>query len=331
MSLWFGASLFWGAAACALVVPAIIRLQRREHAGQQIYEDGPKSHVVKAGTPTFGGIAFALAAAGGLAIAFAAPALRPGALAHELPLACLVLGAGAIGFVDDYLIVRARRALGLRARAKFALICVVAAAYVLWIDRSDPAGNVELWFGTSLVMPHIFWFVLSVLAIVGAANAVNLTDGLDGLATGTVLPTLLALQLPLQRGGPGPTSIGLAALGACAVFLWYNRHPAQIFMGDTGSLALGALLAGIAIQTHLVLLLPLFGAVFVFEALSVILQVASFKAFRRRIFRMSPLHHHFELSGWRESAVTASFVSVQVLFAAATWLACWAFPGNKSV
>lgn len=322
-------SLIWGAAACTLIVPALIRLQRREQAGQQIYEDGPKSHAVKAGTPTFGGVAFALAAAGGLAIAFAAPGLRAEAVARELPLGVLALAASAIGFVDDYLIVRARRALGLRARAKFALICVVAVAYVMWIDRGDPRSAVQFWFGANVVMPHVLWFIVSVLAIVGAANAVNLTDGLDGLAAGTVLPTLLVLQLPLHSAGLGPTSIGFAVVGACAVFLWYNRHPAQIFMGDTGSLALGALLAGLAIQAHLVLVLPLFGAMFVFEALSVILQVASFKAFRRRVFRMSPLHHHFELSGWRESAVTAAFVSVQVLFAAATWVACWAFPGGN--
>lgn len=300
----------------AALIPFLIARQRRERAGQHVYEDAPKSHAVKQGTPTLGGLAFAVAALAGYALTRGDE--------RQLPLLGLVLLAAAIGLADDLLIVRARRALGLRARAKFALLALAGIAYVAWIDRADPHATTQLWFGAAIVLPQAAFFILSVLAIVGAANAVNLTDGLDGLAVGTVIPTLFVLQLPLQPGFGGPVGIGVAVLGACVSFAWFNRHPAKIFMGDTGSLALGALLAGLAIQAHVLLLLPFFGAIFVFEALSVMLQVASFKTLGRRIFRMSPLHHHFELSGWRETAVTRTFVVLQTVFAAATWLACWA-------
>jgi len=309
------AAFFTGIVVSAVSIPFIIARQRRGRAGQHIYEDAPKTHAVKEGTPTLGGAAFTLAAIAGYALTYQD--------ARQLPLLCLMIAAGLVGFADDLLILRAQRALGLRARIKFALLALAAIGYVAWLGRSDPTASAQYWFGGTVVLPHAAWAVLSVLAIVGAANAVNLTDGLDGLAAGTVLPTLLALQLPLRPGIGGPVGVGIAALGSCLGFLWFNRHPAKIFMGDTGSLALGALLAGLAIQSHELLLLPFFGAIFVLEALSVILQVISFKTTRRRIFRMSPLHHHFELSGWREAAVTTTFIIVQTLFAAATWLACW--------
>lgn len=304
-----------GALVAAVVLPALIRLQQRRHAGQQIYEDAPKSHARKQGTPTLGGIAFALAALVGFAI-------LPDGMS-QLPLLLLTVGAAAIGLIDDWLIVRGRRALGLRARWKFFWLGLLAVVYVFVIGNTTNDGTRELWFGGSVTLPYLWWFVLSVLAVVGAANAVNLTDGLDGLAAGTVIPTLFILQLPLARGAAYASGIAAAVLGACAVFLGFNRHPARIFMGDTGSLALGALLAGLAIQAHALLLLPFFGAIFVFEALSVMLQVASFKTLHRRIFRMSPLHHHFELSGWRETAVTTTFVAAQTVFALATWFASW--------
>ncbi|MDQ6825014.1 MAG: phospho-N-acetylmuramoyl-pentapeptide-transferase [Candidatus Eremiobacteraeota bacterium] len=312
-----------GVVVCAALVPLLIARQRRQQTGQQIYEDAPKSHSVKQGTPTLGGLAFAGAAVAGFVIS--------GAGTRDLPLLCLVLVSAAIGFTDDMLILRARRSLGLRARAKFILIAIAAVLYVMWLNRIDPQSPTQTWFGGTIVLTHAAWVVLSVLGIVGAANAVNLTDGLDGLATGTVIPTLFVLQLPLRGGASSPSGMGVAVLGACVAFLWFNRHPARIFMGDTGSLALGALLAGLAIQSHELLLLPFFGAIFVFEALSVILQVASFKTLRRRIFRMSPLHHHFELGGWRETAVTTTFVLVQTLCAAATWLAAWASSGRGAV
>jgi phospho-N-acetylmuramoyl-pentapeptide-transferase len=299
-----------------LIIPWLIAGQRRSSLGQHVYEDAPKTHTAKQGTPTMGGIAFVAAALIGFGLG--------GFTKQALPVFALVLAAGAIGWVDDILILRAHRALGLRARAKFALLAIVAALYVVWVYKSGLAGTQQTWFGSNFDLPLWLWSALAVLAIVGAANAVNLTDGLDGLAAGATIPVLIAAQLTARyQGITGLTVVGDAVLGALLAFLWFNRHPARIFMGDTGSLVLGALLAGIAIQSQALLLLPLFGIVFVVEALSVIAQVVSFKTTGKRIFKMSPLHHHFELSGWPETAVTSTFIFFATITAAATWVTWW--------
>jgi phospho-N-acetylmuramoyl-pentapeptide-transferase len=307
-------ALLAGAAISGIVIPFIIAAQRRQRVGQHIYEDAPSSHAAKQGTPTMGGLAFVAAAFTGLAIS--------GFAARERGLFLLVALAGLIGYVDDLLILKGRQALGLRARWKFAFVTLLAVAYVSWIGQQSGIAT-ENWFGRTVDIPHPFWFLLAILALVGTANAVNLTDGLDGLAVGTVIPALIALQLPAASLAIAPivtTNVAMSVLGGCLTFLWFNRHPARVFMGDTGSLLLGALVAGSAIASHLLLLLPLFGLVFVFEALSVMAQVASFKMFGRRILRMSPLHHHFELSGWRETSITAGFVACQTACAGAAWL-----------
>jgi phospho-N-acetylmuramoyl-pentapeptide-transferase len=304
-----------GLAVALVVVPWLIDIQRRRQTGQQVYEDAPRTHAAKQGTPTMGGVVFAIAAVVGYAI---------GGFRASAPLLALVLATAAIGFLDDLLIVRARRALGLRAREKFALVAVVAIGYVFWVYKAGLTGPIQTWFGGSVALPQWLWFVLAVLAIVGAANAVNLTDGLDGLAAGATIPALIGLQLTAQYLRlPGGSTIADAVLGALIGFFWFNRYPARIFMGDTGSLALGALLAGVALESHALLLLPLFGIVFVVEALSVMAQVASYKTTKRRVFLMSPLHHHFELSGWRETVVTSTFVIVGFFAAAATWVTWW--------
>ena len=309
-------SIVAGGAAGLVIIPWLIASQRRSRLGQHVYEDGPKTHTAKQGTPTLGGIAFLVAALLGLGLW--------GFKAEALPLFALVLAAGTIGFIDDVLIMRAHRALGLRARAKFVSLALIAAGYVLWVYQAGLAGPEQTWFGTFFTLPVWLWSTLAVLAIVGAANAVNLTDGLDGLAAGATIPALIGLQLTARYEGVSDiTAVGDAVVGALLAFLWFNRHPARIFMGDTGSLALGALLAGIAIQAHALLLLPLFGMVFVVEALSVIAQVISFKLTGKRIFKMSPLHHHFELSGWRETAVTSTFIVFATVAAAATWVTWW--------
>ena len=296
-----------GAIIAAIVIPLIIGWQRRLAVGQQIYEDGPASHVDKAGTPTMGGIAFALAAITGALIALAYGEAKTWAW----PIVGLVLASAAIGFADDYLKVTGKRALGLRARAKFTLLLIVAIAFVAWASTQRVYS--AQWFGGFVVLPQWLWWFLSICAIVGTANAVNLTDGLDGLAGGTVLAPLTLFGFLFADTVPA------AVVGSCAGFLYYNRHPAKIFMGDTGSLALGALLGGLAIEYSFLLLLPLIGLVFVLEALSVIIQVASFKSTGKRVFKMTPLHHHFELSGWPERKVTgvfiaASFCAVLVTF-----------------
>jgi phospho-N-acetylmuramoyl-pentapeptide-transferase len=300
-----------GAIVAVPVILWLIAWQRRRELGQQIYEDGPATHTVKRGTPTMGGLAF-------VAAAIVGSVLFTYYFWQGTPLLLLVLAAAAIGFADDYLKLVHRRALGLRARAKFGLLLLVACAFVAW-EAHAPLGNglrMQAWFGEWkwIVLPTWVWGALAVAAIVGAANAVNLTDGLDGLAAGTILPPLLFVAALSW------SSIGVAVVGACAAFLFFNRHPARIFMGDTGSLALGALLGGLATEHAALLILPLIGAVFVAEALSVMLQVAYFKMTGKRIFKMSPLHHHFEMSGWTETRVTTTFIAASFCATVAVYI-----------
>ncbi|MBV8083132.1 MAG: phospho-N-acetylmuramoyl-pentapeptide-transferase [Candidatus Eremiobacteraeota bacterium] len=308
-----------GAIIAAIAIPLLIAWQRRLAIGQQVYEDGPASHADKQGTPTMGGVAFVLAAIAGTVVAY----WQGGPSTWHVPLLLLVTAAAAIGFADDYLKVVRKRALGLRARAKFALLIAVALAFVAWASTQHVYA--AQWFSGFIVLPQWLWWVLALCAIVGAANAVNLTDGLDGLAAGTAVPPLWLFSFLFADALPA------AVLGACVAFLYYNRHPARIFMGDTGSLALGALLAGLAIEYDFLLLLPIIGIVFVAEALSVIAQVASFKTTGRRIFAMTPLHHHFELKGWREQRVTTMFIVTSACAAILTFvLLAFAPPGQAN-
>ncbi len=288
-----------GFAIATIVVPLLISWQQRRRLGQQIYEDGPKAHAVKQGTPTMGGVAFIVAAAAGALFS------HNGVDARLLVLAA---GAGAIGLADDALILIRRRALGLKARWKMALLAFVGALF-LWMLQTGPAplGYAESWFGQLVVLPPPVWWTLAMLAILGAANAVNLTDGVDGLATGTVIAPLTLFALASL------SSLAVAVLGACVAFFYFNRYPAKIFMGDAGSLLLGALLAGCAIVSGRLFYLPFVGIVFVIEALSVIAQVASFKLTGKRVLKMSPLHHHFELSGWSERRITWTFTVVSIV------------------
>jgi phospho-N-acetylmuramoyl-pentapeptide-transferase len=279
----------------AVLAPALIRYLRGAAYQQHAYEDAPQTHQKKTGTPTLGGLLFLIAPV--VAIAISRDVI---AAAYGL----LIAGSALIGFIDDYLAIRRGRNRGLRARTKFLATAVVAALFL-----SVVAGVVEtpavLFAGP---IPHWLWYALSLAVILATTHAVNLTDGLDGLASGTIVPPLAVLAFVALREGSGSIAImAVATVGAVLAFLLYNRHPAKIFMGDTGSLALGAALAGAAILTGMQLLLLLIGGVFVAETLSVIIQVASYKTTRRRVFRMSPLHHHFELGGWPEAKVTSSF------------------------
>ena len=318
----FLAALLIGAAIALLLVPRLIAAQRTRAIGQRVYEDAPSRHAAKEGTPTLGGLAFLAALLAGWLVGailsppvWVSPALLWPTLKIDLPEICLVLAVGLIGITDDLLILKRKRPLGLRARWKFALLAIVALAYVLWIAYPCCRGAYDAaWFGNVIHLPPWLWAGLSIAAIVGAANAVNLTDGLDGLAAGAVIPPLLFLSYLVWH------AFGAAVAGACLGFLWFNKHPARIFMGDVGSLSLGALLAALAIPHGMILLLPIIGFVFVAEALSVVAQVISFQTTGRRIFKMSPLHHHFELSGWREKTVTATFVSTSLVISLATWL-----------
>ncbi|MBD5634843.1 MAG: phospho-N-acetylmuramoyl-pentapeptide-transferase [Candidatus Eremiobacteraeota bacterium] len=298
-------------ATLALGRPLISYLRRLSFA-QHAYEDAPESHAKKSGTPTMGGVLFLI----GLV---AAVAWHPDAA--TLSLAVLGCLCAAIGFVDDYTSIRRGRNRGLRARDKFALTLVAGVVFLSlagWA-QSPALRDVIFTFGNAtLRAPHWLWYALGLLAVLATTHAVNLTDGLDGLAGGSVLPPLAVFAwLGWQADAGGVTFVDVALAASVIGFLVYNRHPARVFMGDTGALALGGVLAGSAILTGTHLLLPLVGGVFAAEAISVILQVAYFKMTRKRIFRMSPLHHHFELGGWPETKVTARFWTVSALLSLA--------------
>jgi phospho-N-acetylmuramoyl-pentapeptide-transferase len=297
--LWLLLGLVLSIVGGFILLPLLRRLQLRQHA----YEDAPQTHQQKSGTPTMGGLVFVLA------IAAAIPASRA-PLVVELGL--LVIACALVGFIDDYLAISQGKNRGLRARTKFLATALVAVIFLRVIGDSFSLFPRDVLFhaGTfAIVVPHWLWLVLGILAITGTIHAVNLTDGLDGLATGTMIPPLIVFAIVSAQTLVVAATIGSAVgIGACLGFLFFNRYPAKMFMGDTGSLALGALLAGVAIVSGEMLLLIIVGGVFVAEALSVILQVTYFKATQgKRILRMSPLHHHFELGGWPETKVTARF------------------------
>jgi phospho-N-acetylmuramoyl-pentapeptide-transferase len=240
--------------------------------------------------------------------------------AATLALVVLGLGCGAIGFFDDYSAIARGRNRGLRAREKFALTALAGILFLFLVQGEPAAVNATLLTlgGAGLTAPAFVWYPLALLAILATIHAVNLTDGLDGLAAGTILPPLAVFAwLGWRAGSEGVVLVDLATAAAVLGFLAYNRHPASVFMGDTGSLALGGILAGSAILSGSLLVLPLIGGVFLAETLSVIIQVAYFKRTRKRIFRMSPLHHHFELGGWPETKVTARFWTASALLSLA--------------
>ncbi|HVN69616.1 MAG TPA: phospho-N-acetylmuramoyl-pentapeptide-transferase [Candidatus Binatia bacterium] len=311
LALW---TLF-GLAVAALTGAVLLCSFQRLGVRQRAYEDAPQTHGVKTGTPTMGGIIFVVVLLGVLAIE------RAPLLPELVLLVALCAGVGAI---DDLLAIRAGSNRGLRARTKLLATALAAVIFLRLVAESSSLARPDALFhaGTFwLIGPHWLWLVLGILAITATTHAVNLTDGLDGLAAGTMIPPLAACALVASATAlPGPASAAAAGAGACAGFLLFNRHPAKMFMGDTGSLALGALLAGVAILSGEMLLLVVVGGVFVAEALSVILQVSYFKATRgRRILRMSPLHHHFELGGWPETRVTERFWVASLLCSLLGW------------
>lgn len=280
------------------LIPVLVKL----HCGQSIRGEGPASHQKKSGTPTMGGLMLLLAITLGT---LAAVGPEPSVL-----LALFVtLGHGAIGFLDDYIKVVKKRNLGLRAREKLAGQ-IFMAALVAFLGNRFLGLTTALWvpFAAAPVDLGVFYYILVFFVFVGTTNAVNLTDGLDGLATGTVAVAMGTYALVCLSLGKAVLAAFCAATAAAAVaFLRFNAHPARIFMGDTGSLALGGALAAVAVLTKTELLLIFIGGVFVAEALSVIIQVVSFQTTGRRVFRMSPLHHHFEMGGWPETKVVYVF------------------------
>jgi len=309
--IWVAGTFVISVAFCAALLP----LLRNSQVRQRAYEDAPATHQAKTGTPTMGGIVFVLA----LVPIFA---LRDLTLSEQIFF--LVSACALVGFIDDFLSIRSGKNRGLRARTKFLATALVAITFLRWAGQSYALFPRDVLFHAgayAMIVPHWLWVGLGILAITGTIHAVNLADGLDGLAAGTMIPPLAVFaSISAGMGLAAPTAAALCGVGGCAGFLVYNRHPAKMFMGDTGSLALGALLSGVAILTGEMLLLILVGAVFVAEALSVILQVTYFKASGgKRIFRMSPLHHHFELGGWPETKVTLRFWIASLVCSLAGW------------
>ena len=354
------------AAVASLVIslfgtPAFIKFLVKRGYGQFIRDDGPTSHHTKRGTPTMGGAVIVLATLIAYAVAHLSFWTTP--TWSGILVLFLMTGLGIVGFLDDYLKISKQRSLGLRSKQKLAgqtLVAVLFAILVLQFPNHlgrTPAStkisfvrdtNIDLAFvGT---IGGIILFIIWANVIVAAtSNAVNLTDGLDGLATGASVMVFAAYILigiwqfnQNCQFNPGVKCyevrdphdlavVAAAAMGSCFVFLWWNAAPAKIFMGDTGSLALGGLMAGLAIATRTELLIVVLGGLFVLETVSVILQVGSFKLTRKRIFRMAPIHHHFELLGWEQITVTIRFwiiAGLCVAFGLGLFYAEWVVGGT---
>ena len=312
------------AAGVALVVslvgtPFLISWLRVHGIGQPILEELAHGHSLKAGTPTMGGVAIVAGASMGYVLAH----LREGAVFTWGGMLTMgaIIGAGAVGLLDDWIKVRNARNLGLNKRAKVGGLLVVSILFA-WLAIVKAKVSTQLAFTRidtiDIDLGPWLWGLFAVLVLLAVTNAVNLTDGLDGLAAGSstfsfsayVIIAFWAFRNPEVYEIPQALDLAIVAasmVGACAGFLWWNAAPARIFMGDTGSLAIGAGLAALALVTNTHLLLPVIGGIFVLETLSVILQVASFRLFKRRIFRMAPLHHHYELLGWPETTVIIRF------------------------
>jgi phospho-N-acetylmuramoyl-pentapeptide-transferase len=287
--------------ALVLGLPAI-RLLRRWGCRQHVRDDGPESHLDKAGTPTMGGVMIIIAF---IASAAVSGAFAAGFGAGPLLVIALTLGFGLIGFADDYAIIKHQRSLGLRAREKLALQFALAAGFLYLLHAVGFVNPVTLVPFSSRLWSLGWWYYpLAALFIVFTSNSVNIADGLDGLAAGLAAIAGIAVAvIATAQGEPVVSALCFGLAGACLGFLWFNAHPARVFMGDTGSLALGAALAGTAIVLKAELLMLIIGVVFYLEAVSVIAQVASFRLTGKRILRMSPLHHHLELSGWPEPQI----------------------------
>ncbi len=288
---------------CIFLSPKFIEFLRKREFGQQIREDGPQEHHAKAGTPTMGGII--------IFTAIAVPFLLLTELdARSVGVIGVALACAALGFADDYTKIVKRRSLGLRARTK--LIVTIAISLGLWWVATEEAGlsnELRLRIVDYQIDLGIFYPVLIYLVVAGTTSAVNLTDGLDGLAAGCAAIVLLAfIGITFITTGQRDLALLSACLvGGCIGFLWFNSFPAQIFMGDTGSLALGGAIAGLAVMTKTEILLIILGGIFVIEALSVAIQVFAFQAFRKRVFLMAPVHHHFELMAWSETKIILRF------------------------
>ncbi len=327
LSFRYASAMITSLAICWFAYPSFINWLQRIRAGQTIREDGPQSHLQKAGTPTMGGALIILSIVLS-SILWARP---------EQPLVWCVLvvavGFGIVGFLDDYQKIARKNTAGLSGKTRLMIEFVIATAVLayLWnqglLETSVP---IPFFKDTSIELGYAY-LAFGAVVIVGAANAVNLTDGLDGLAIGPVMTSMLAmgvlayiagnatytayLNVPYVHGAGELGIIAVTVVGAGLAFLWFNTFPASIFMGDTGSLPLGGVLGVVAVITRNELLLVLLGGIFVWETLSVIIQVGSYKLTKKRVFKMAPFHHHLELSGWEEPKIIVRFWIISILLA----------------
>ena len=305
--------------SCLIVIalgPIVIPFLKKLKIGQSIREEGPQSHIsTKSGTPTMGGLLIIL----GTIIA----TFTSGNFSKEV-MVCIIsmLAFGLVGFIDDYIKVVLKRNLGLKANQKMLGQLIFAILLAMYGAKNSVSG-------TKLIIPFtdfaldlgIFYIPFAVFAIVGIVNGVNLTDGLDGLNSGVTLIVMSAFALiannfiKVDSSYTGIVIVSAATAGACLGFLRYNAHPAKIFMGDTGSLALGGMLAAVAVCTSSIFVLPIIGGIYIAEILSVIIQVSYYKRTKKRIFKMAPIHHHFEMCGWKETKIVAVFWLTSVFLA----------------
>ncbi len=316
-----------GVVVTILLTPVLIRILRAEHLGQQIRDDGPQTHLAKSGTPTMGGIVMLLAVA---VASFAVGVPDP----ETYVLLGAVLLTGVVGLVDDISSIAHARSLGLTPPAKLVCQFLISLAFILCavnilnvspvidipfickLDLGIFTTVIPLGDGATLSIPWLY-VLFDLILLMGLSNAVNLTDGLDGLASGTVMMVMIVMAaIAFRENLLEPAIFSAAIAGACVGFLWFNSHPAEIFMGDTGSLALGQALGCLAVVTKTEFIVIIIGGLFVAEALSVMIQVAHFQRTGKRVFLMAPLHHHFEKKGWSETKVVVRFWIISGLLAA---------------
>lgn len=307
------AAFFIGVVICPVLIPILHKMKY----GQTERDDGPQSHLKKTGTPTMGGIA--------ILIAFAVSALVFGRTADSAAVVLITLGFGIVGFIDDYIKVVKKRSLGLRAYQKILIQLIFTALFAFYVSKNVPEfTKIYVPFGNGYMIDlGIIYMPFLFVVMLGTVNGVNLTDGLDGLAGGVTMIVASFFTIICIAAGKGLSPcVSASVVGALLAFLVFNAYPARVFMGDTGSLALGGYVAATALMLKMPLFIILVGIIYLCESLSVIIQVGYFKKTGKRVFKMAPIHHHFELCGWSETKIVTVFYIITALMCMAAYLGC---------
>ena len=307
------AAFFIGVIICPVLIPILHKMKY----GQTERDDGPQSHLKKTGTPTMGGIA--------ILIAFAVSAFIFGRTADSVAVVLITLGFGIVGFIDDYIKVVKKRSLGLRAYQKILIQLIFTALFAFYVSKNVPEfTKIYVPFGNGYMIDlGIIYIPFLFVVMLGTVNGVNLTDGLDGLAGGVTMIVAAFFTIICIAAGKGLSPcVSAAVVGALLAFLVFNAYPAKVFMGDTGSLALGGYVAATALILRMPLFIILVGLIYLCESLSVIIQVGYFKKTGKRVFKMAPIHHHFELCGWSETKIVTVFYIITALMCMAAYLGC---------